>query len=212
MATISETRDVKGFDEIALQGHGDLVLEQGDTESVVIEADESILPLVKADLEGHRLVLGYRRWWDHLLHPLTTLHFRVSAKAVRGISISGSGNVKAAAIKTDDLRLDVSGSGDMTVEQLAARSVAVGISGAGKVILAGEAERQSVRISGSGNVQTGKLTSQEVDVHISGSGNVTVNAAAKLDVHISGSGSVRYHGQPQVSQHISGSGSVEAAR
>ncbi len=208
MAFKSETREVRDFDEVALQGRGEIVLEQGDAESVTIEADEAILPLVKAEVEGRRLVLGYRHWWDHLLHPLSTLRFRVNAKTVRGIAISGSGNVKATAIQTADLRLDVSGSGEMAVDRLTARSVAVGISGAGKVIAAGETGRHSVHISGSGNVQTGELAAQEVEVQISGSGNVVVNAAQKLDVHISGSGSVKYHGQPQVAQHISGSGSV----
>ncbi len=162
MAFKSETREVKDFDEVALQGHGEIVLAQGDAESVTIEADEAILPLVKAEVEGRRLVLGYRHWWDHLLHPLSTLRFRVNAKTVRGIAISGSGNVKATAIQTADLRLDVSGSGEMAVDRLTARSVAVGISGAGKVIAAGETGRHSVHISGSGNVQTGELAAQEV--------------------------------------------------
>lgn len=210
MAIVTETRDVKPFDEIALQGRGDVVLEQGDVESVVIEADEAVMPHVKAEVEGHRLVLGLEHWWDHLLHPLASLHFRVSAVTVNGVSISGSGSVKADTLRTDDLRLDVSGSGEMAVGQLAARSVALGISGAGKMVVAGEVERVEVRISGSGNVQTADLAAQSADVRISGSGNVAVDASQKLAVQISGSGSVKYRGQPQLSQRISGTGSVEA--
>ncbi len=209
MAIVTETRDVRDFDEVALQGRGDIILEQGDVESVVIEADEAIMSHVKAEVEGRRLVLGLEHWWDHLLHPFEPLHFRVSAVTVNGVSISGSGSVKADALRSDDLRLDVSGSGDMAIAQLAARSVSVGISGAGKMVISGEAERVEVRISGSGNVQTADLAAQSADVRISGSGSVTVDAEQRLDVQISGSGSVRYRGQPQVSQHVSGSGSVE---
>ena len=69
MAMITETRDVRDFDEVVVQGRGDLILEQGDVESVVIEADAAVMPHVKAAVEGRRLVLGLEHWWDHLLFP-----------------------------------------------------------------------------------------------------------------------------------------------
>ena len=211
MAMVTETRDVKDFDEVALQGRGDIILEQGEVESVIVEADEALMPHVKAEVEGRRLVLGLEHWWDHLLHPVAPLHFRVSAVTVNRVSISGSGSVKAGPLQSEDLHLDISGSGEMALAQLTARAVSLGVSGAGKLTASGETESVAVRISGSGNVQTGELAAQAAEVRISGSGNVKVNAAQTLDVHISGSGSVIYRGQPQVSQRISGSGSIEHA-
>ena len=188
MAVITETRDVRDFDEVVVQGRGELILEQGDVESVVIEADETAMSHVKAVVEGRRLVLGLEHWWDHLLFPVAPLHFRVSAVTVKRVAISGSGSVKAETLQTEDLRLDISGSGEMVFPQLTARAVSLEISGGGKMKVSGEAESIAVRISGSGNVK--------------------VNAAQTLDVQISGSGSVKYAGQPQISQRISGSGSV----
>jgi hypothetical protein len=211
MAMVTETRDVKDFDEVALQGRGDIILEQGEVESVVIEADETVMPHVKAEVEGRRLVLGLEHWWDHLLHPVAPLHFRVSAVMMKRVTISGSGAVRSEALQAEDLQLDISGSGEMAFAQLTARVVSLTVSGAGKVTIAGEAERVDLRISGSGNVQIGELATQAADVRISGSGKVSVNAAQTLDVHISGSGSVLYSGQPQVSQRISGTGSIERA-
>ena len=208
MAVTTETRDVRNFNEIALQGRGVLILEQGAVESLVIEADEAVMPHVKAEVEGSRLVLGMEHWWDHLLHPFAMLRFRVSAVTVSHVAISGNGSVKAETLQAEDLRLDVSGSGEVAVPKLTARTVSLGINGSGKMMLAGQADRLAVRISGSGNVKTGELVTQATEIHISGSGDVKVNAAQTLDVHISGSGSVRYLGQPQVSQHISGSGSI----
>jgi len=211
MATVTETRELKDFDEVALQGRGELVLEQGEVESVVIEADETVMPHVKAEVEGRRLVLGLEHWWDHLMHPVAPLHFRVSAVTVKRVSISGSGSARAETLRSEDLQLDISGSGDMQFPQLTARAVSLGVSGAGKVTVSGEAERVDLRISGSGNLQAGELAAQAVTVHISGSGKVSVNATQTLDIQISGSGSVRYAGQPQVSQRISGTGSIERA-
>ena len=77
MAMLTETRDVRDFDEVVVQGRGDLILEQGDVESVVIEADAAVMPHVKAAVEGRRLVLGLEHWWDHLLLPTAPLRFRV---------------------------------------------------------------------------------------------------------------------------------------
>jgi hypothetical protein len=211
MTMVTETRNVKDFDEVALQGRGDIVLEQGEVESVVIEADDAVMPHVKAEVDGGRLVLGLEHWWDHLLHPGAPLHFRVCAVTVKRVAISGSGSVRAETLRSEDLQLDISGSGEMTFPQLTARAVALGISGGGKMTVSGAAESMAVRISGSGNVQTGELATQAAEVRISGSGNVRVNAAQTLDVHISGSGSVTYAGQPLVSQRISGSGSVAHA-
>ena len=208
MAMITETRDVRDFDEVVVQGRGDLILEQGDVESVVIEADAAVMPHVKAAVEGRRLVLGLEHWWDSLLFPLAPLRFHVSAVMVNRVTISGSGSVRAEALRSDDLRLEISGSGDMAFPQLTAGAVSLGISGGGKMKVSGEAESIAVRISGSGNVQTSELATQAAEVRISGSGNVSVNPAQTLDVQISGSGTVKYIGQPQISQRISGSGSI----
>jgi hypothetical protein len=208
MGTITETRDVRDFDEVVVQGRGDLILEQGDVESVVIEAEAAVMPHVKAAVEGRRLVLGLEHWWDSLLFPLAPLRYRVSAVTVKRVTISGSGTVKAEGLRSDDLRLEISGSGDMAFPQLAAGAVSLGISGGGKMMVSGEAESVAVRISGSGNIQTGDLVTQAAEVRISGSGNVKVNATQTLDVQISGSGTVKYAGQPQLSQRISGSGSI----
>jgi hypothetical protein len=208
MAIVTETRDVGDFDEVVVQGRGELILEQGDVESVVIEADAAVMPHVKAAVEGRRLVLGLEHWWDHLLLPAALLRFRVSAVTVKRVTISGSGTVRAEALRADDLSLEIGGSGDMAFPQLTAGAVSLGISGGGKMMVSGEAESVAVRISGSGNVQTGELATQAAEVRISGSGNVKVNAAQTLDVQISGSGTVKYAGQPQLSQRISGSGSI----
>ncbi len=208
MAMLTETRDVRDFDEIIVLGRGELILEQGDVESVVIEADEAVMSHVKAVVEGRRLVLGLEHWWDHLLLPAALLRFRVSAVMLTRVMISGSGTVRSEALRADDLSLEISGSGDMAFSQLAARAVSLGISGGGKMTVSGEAESVAIRISGSGNVQTGELATQAAEVRISGSGNVKVNAAQTLDVQISGSGTVKYAGQPQLSQRISGSGSI----
>jgi hypothetical protein len=213
MAVLQERREVSGFDEIHLEGSGDILLVQGETEELVIEADEALLPKLKSEVNNGRLVLGLRHWYDTLLAVATPrVHYRITVRSLRGASISGSGSLSAGRLQTDRLRLKVSGSAGFDLADLQATDLELDFSGSGKANLKGTAQRQEIDISGSGEVHADELDSQEARVHISGSGRVRLRVQERLDVRISGSGEVRYHGQPKVEQRISGSGSIQAVR
>ena len=211
MAIVKESREVQDFEEVAMEGHGDLVIVQGDAETLEIEADEEMLPKLKTEVRGRRLVLGYRNWWDWLTPPWggSPIHYTVTMKTVRGVTISGSGTVTAGEIRTDDLRLEMSGSGRGTIDRLDAETLGMRVSGSGRLeVGSGQVREQEITISGSGSLRAEELISDEADVRISGSGNIRLHAEKTLNVHISGSGEVRYRGQPVVSQRISGSGTI----
>lgn len=238
MARITKTRAVQSFTEIIAQAYGDVVLEQGETEGVVVEADERMMPKLKTSIRDGRLFLGFRyRWWEWITWWWTWLfirdkriHYRVSLRDFRGVSISASGNVTAEQLRGDECQLRISGSGRVQVEQLTCQSAAtciggsgvvrIGeiecqsaatrISGSGDVSLAGKAKRHEIRISGSGRVNAPDFETGDTKVVISGSGKATLNALQTLNVRVSGSGSVNYRGRPQISQHISGRGRVQA--
>jgi len=210
MAIAKETRSVQDFDEVVVEGHGELVLAQGDQEMLEIEADADLLPKIKSEVKDGRLALGMQHWWDHLLPPWGPITYRLTMKTVRGVSISGSGTVTAGDIRADRCRLALSGSGKAALAGLTAEAAEFHISGSGRIEVAGgEVGRQAITISGSGHLDASGLACAAADVHISGSGNVALQARETLDVHISGSGDVRYRGQPAVSQHVSGSGRIK---
>ena len=54
----SESRSVSGFDEVELQGVGNLSLQQADSESLTIEAEEDVLPEIRTEVEKDRLIIG----------------------------------------------------------------------------------------------------------------------------------------------------------
>lgn len=180
----SETREVSGFTGIELSGNGEVTIEQGNTESLTIEADDNLLPVLTSEVENSVLRLGTK--------PRTTvrtrnpIRYRVTLQDLTSIELSGSGSVSAANLRTDALQVDISGSGTMD--------------------LAGSANEQEVEVSGSGAYDAAELRSQTVGVDISGSGKATVTASEQLRVDISGSGTVTYSGDPEIDQSISGSG------
>jgi hypothetical protein len=219
MALMTETRDVSGFSEIAIQGFGDATLIQGDEEGLVVEADESIIARIRSEVRGGRLVLGLDlAWWEWptwwftwLFAPNKQACYTIRLRDFKGASISGSGKIMAGALSGSTCRFDVSGSGKVVIDHLTADVVDTHVSGSGDITMAGRVERQAIRISGSGFVKNSELETLDTDISISGSGKASVNATRTLGVDVSGSGSVFYRGQPHVNQHVSGSGRVGAA-
>lgn len=224
MARRSETREVKGFNEVVIRGYGDLVLEQneaeGGAESISVEADERLLERLRSAVRNSRLELGFSlRWYEWFTWGFTwlfladkTVRYVLRANRLNRLSIQGAGSVTAARLRVERCAFAVSGAGKFRLAGLEAGDLSASISGSGDLELAGRARRLEVRISGSGSVKAADLAVRESVVRISGSGDVTTHAQESLDVHVSGSGRVRYLGQPRLSQRISGSGRIEALR
>jgi hypothetical protein len=226
----NEVRSVSGFTRVVLSGSGEVILTQGDEESLRIEAEDNILPYLKSTVSGDTLNLGQDWHWPKIVWPTKTIKYYIGVKSLHGVTISGSGKVQTEKLETDSLELKISGSGKITIGDLTSQSVEGSISGSGDFIVdrlsaetlsitisgsgncslgAGHVTDQKVSISGSGDFKAAKLESLAASVKISGSGDVTVWAAETLDVHISGSGNVSYYGSPQVNSNVAGSGKVK---
>ena len=203
---VRETREVRDFDQINLGGSGEVHITQTGEESLAIEADDNVLPLLTTEIHGHRLELGTRRGLNITMH--TSPHYYITVKSLRGLIISGSGKLDIPALTTDTLAITISGSGKVDVTGLSAEALQVSISGSGSISLAGQTARQDLHISGAGSYDAPDLASGAARIHVSGSGSADVTVADTLDVRISGAGSVRYGGQATIAKSISGSGSI----
>jgi hypothetical protein len=183
----SEPRNVSGFDEVELNGVGNLSIQQAGSESLTVEAEEDILPKLRTEVENNRLIIGPEP--NTSIHTTEPINYKLTVKDLNALKVSGSGNVDAEDISTDEL--------------------AVTISGAGDVKISGEADSQDIDISGSGDYQAEDLESKEVKIDVGGSGSAIVNVSDELDAEVSGSGSVEYIGDPAVNQDVSGAGEVK---
>ncbi|MCH8294698.1 DUF2807 domain-containing protein [Candidatus Poribacteria bacterium] len=207
---ITETRGVSNFDRVSMGGSGELILTQGDNESLTVEAEDNIMEYVKTEVEGRTLVLGLDSG-GRSISTKRSIRFTLMVKNLVGLDLAGSGRVDAGGIDTDRLDVDVSGSGTMEIDSLAAETLKVSISGSGRVELGtGEVQKQDIEMSGSGRFRADKLRSQEASIEISGSGSAVVWAQESLEVSISGSGDVEYYGRPRITQQVSGSGSIKS--
>ncbi len=202
----SEEREVGEFTGVELDGEGNVEIEVGASPSLVIEAEDNLLPLLTSEVSSGVLVLGTTENID----PTRDIVYHVTMSGTDNLQVSGSGRIDAPSVTGETAAIGVSGSGSVNVDDVAVTDLEVDVSGSGSVEVGGGAETLVVSISGSGSLDAESLTVATADVTIPGSGNVVVGVDDHLEVDISGSGSVEYLGSPQVESDISGSGSVDS--
>ncbi len=201
----TETRSVSDFHAIELDMAGDVEFSVGDHYSVVVEAQQNLLPILKIEVKNGKL----RLYFDKNVSYSESVKVRVTAPAFDGLAISGSGTIRAmTALKTDKLDLDVSGSGDVIVAQGEFGNVDCDVSGSGGIELGGTANSLKADVAGSGEIRSKALTANVLDAAIAGSGTITCTVVQTLTADIAGSGEVLYLGQPTVDADVSGSGKV----
>lgn len=202
-----QAREVSGFHALGLGLPGAVEVRIGNTESVTIESDDNLLPLIETVVEDGTLKIRTVR--RNL--QLDTRHLKVviTAKKLERIAVGGSGSVDAEGLRGSQLAFDVGGSGSINLRNIEGESVSVSLGGSGNLKASGSADKLKVSIGGSGKVSTGQLATREAAVSIGGSGQAVVWAKQALTVSVAGSGDVSYYGDPQVTKSVMGSGNVK---
>ncbi len=183
----SEPRSVSGFTAVSLEGSGNVEVTFGPNDSVVVEAEDNLLPVIETVLEKSVLVIRTKP--NTNIQTTQPIQIRVTAKSLSGVMLPGSGNITVAALSGDSFTVALPGSGNITV--------------------GGTVNQINLALGGSGNIYCDQLKAKSAVVTLNGSGNVTVYASESLDATIRGSGDIRYSGSPaKVIKNVSGSGNI----
>jgi hypothetical protein len=185
---ITQTRSVSGFNTVELQGSAEVSITFGSTESLVISADDNILPLIETTVQNGRLVIANKGLTGYTTsHPV---QIKITAISLLGISLSGSGAIDVADMAGTDLSVRLPGSGNITVT--------------------GTANSINISLLGSGNIYCDGLKTADAVVALYGSGNISVYASQNLDASIRGSGTITYAGNPpKLTTSVTGSGTIK---
>ncbi len=206
----TETRALGHFSGVALALPGSMELRIGASESVTIETDDNLLPLIETVIENG--TLRVRASNGRANFDTRRLKIVVQARAVDKLALDGSGSIDADPLRGARVTLDVGGSGSIRVKRIDSDALTVAVGGSGDVKVDGGAVAAlSLSIAGSGDVDLGKLKSVKASVNIAGSGDAVVAVRDALSATIAGSGDVSYYGDPRISKTMLGSGSVSRA-
>lgn len=204
---VSEERVVSDFNEVHFSGMGNLIIEQGDKEALIIEADDNIIDLIETEVRGDELQIKFRRGVN--IVPNSKIKVYLTVIDLNSIDLTGVGDIDCDSFETDDLEFRISGSGNVDFE-IEADTLETHVSGLGDINLEGKVNYHRVQISGSGKYDAKSLESTDCEVEVSGLGSATVNVSGDLEIDISGAGNVYYVGEPSISQHISGLGRIKS--
>jgi len=205
----TETRPVSSFDAIRLDGAGRMVITQGSTPSLEIQAEDNLISMLTSEIQEDTLVLGYQeRLWRRTIIPTRPIQYNLTVTDLAQLTLNGAGDIEIQSLQTDTLVIEINGAGNIVIEDLSAENLTVNLAGTGSIKATGAVSTQVINLDGAGNYQGSDLQTQSTSIKISGLGNGTVWAAETLQVTIAGGGSVSYYGSPQVTQEITGLGEV----
>lgn len=185
---VQQQRNVGAFDAVETLGSENVEVRVGPKPSLVIAADDNILPLITTRVENGRLKIGARG--SFRMHG--PIRAWITVPNLEAFTTSGSGDVLIHDVNNGQLSLTMNGSGSMTAT--------------------GRTGHLQVTLNGSGRAQLASLAATDVSAGLFGSGSATVNARGRLDAKVFGSGTLRYVGKPAElrSAHF-GSGRVVAS-
>jgi hypothetical protein len=204
----TQQESVSGFNRLSVETFGEVLITQGSTESLTIEAPRDYLRYITTDVTDGTLNIRTRRGF--VGGPVQRVTYTLAVKDLNDISFSGAGSIKVMSLNTPTLNVNLSGAGSIEIDNLKTDSLSVNLSSAGSIVVAGNANIQDVNLSGLGSYEGGDLRSDDVKVNLSGAGSAVVWSEGKLDVNVSGLGSVTYFGAPILTENISGLGSVNS--
>lgn len=202
---VSEKRPVPAFDQIKLEGQGNVIISRGEIQSLVVKADDNILPHIATIVEDRRLIISH----DNINLKPTTLKIFITVDGLKGTSVAGSGEIRGNdRFVSNNFYAKISGSGSLDLE-LETAQLKSEISGSGSIYLSGITRYHRARITGSGKIDALDMHARSAAVSITGSGDCHLTVWHRLYAKITGSGNAFYKGHPQIDKTITGSGNVK---
>ncbi len=180
--TGNQTPDISGVTNVALNGPGTLIIQQGNNESIKIEADDNLMSKISTTVSGNSLSISN-------LNSISNraVKIYITLKDLNSLTTNGGGDSEVTDLNTDSL--------SVTLDN-------------GKMTLSGDIDNLIATINGDGTITAKDLISQKATITINGEGKATLNIVNTLNAVVNGGGSIKYSGNPQVKQQVNGLGSI----
>ena len=179
-----EQRNVATFDSISTEGAFEIEIVCQKPQSLEIEGDDNILPLVSTEVSNNVLHVNSIRGYS-VSKPIV---LKIFLPELKRISSSGAGSFVVSGLKNDTLEIQSNG--------------------APNIVTSGETKNLTINANGAGHIDTHKLRAGRGVIDSKGVSFVEVHASEQLDVTVAGPSTVVYQGSAVVHQTVNGPGSV----
>ena len=187
-----QERGLPAFNAIKAGGAVEVILTQGEVQSVVVETNANIQDRIELIVRNNTLVLKLN---NVKIYDLLKLY--ITATEIERIQLSGASELMAVdTISGENLSLVASGASDIKM-LVAYQHINTKATGASLVKLIGKSVSHTVEARGASEVIAKALITTTTVVKASGASSCFVNAKTGLTYQVSGASDVRYVGKPQ---------------
>jgi hypothetical protein len=179
-----EKRELNPFTSISTDGAFEIEVTCQQPQSLEIEGDDNLLPLVSTAVSNGVLRI-------HNIDSYSTrtpMRIKISVPGMEGITANGAGTIEVSGVKSDKFEIESNGAPTIKVS--------------------GETKDLQIDANGAGAVDAHRLRASKVQVDSKGVATVEVYASEVLNVTVAGPAQVIYEGDPEVNQTVHGPGSV----
>jgi len=188
------TKDVpvQPFDQLEASGIFNVVLTQGNKESLKIEAEDNLQPLFEVKNEGGKLMVDMKK--DSHFNSKKKMTVYITFKNLKSMDLKMVGNVTSTGnLNFGDLSLANKSVGSVDLA-LNAQKLDINNKSVGNLKLSGKAENAVIRSNSVGAIKASDLLVQTMDIDNDGVGSAEVNAVKELKVKDSFLGKVKNTG------------------
>jgi hypothetical protein len=197
-----------GFTNLKVQQGLEVEITQGIMSTLVVEADENLLPIIKTEVENGTLKI----YSDKNIRKAKSKKIRIELTDLEGIEISsGASVVIAQAFASTNLSIETSSGstfkGLLEIENLRAES-----SSGSTIEMRGMAIKGRLESSSGSTIKAESLKIHNAEAEASSGSTIHIWPHATLDAQASSGASVLYHHNPaQIKTNTSSGGSVNKA-
>jgi len=202
---IKETRTVSTFHGIEAGSAFEITVKKGDVQSLEVETDDNIMPLIKSKVKDGILELSTKG----TIRNSTSFKVYITIPHIDDIDVSGAAKL-ISNDRFDEPNMEIEASGASKLEfKIKTKHLELDASGASKVILQGYANSAEIEVSGASKLKAYELELNSAKIDCSGASHAYVNVKESIKGEASGASSITYMGNPKmVSIETSGAGSV----
>ena len=145
---VEEVRPIQGVRKVEISNQGDLFIEIGERESLVIKAQENLLPFIRSEVRDGSLRIYTSG--TQIIRPTSPIRYYLTLQSLDEIVLSSSGDAQLPQLETEDFTIRITSSGDLTIDGLFAERADVQISSSGNVTIKdGRLREQRIMLSSS---------------------------------------------------------------
>ncbi len=193
---VKESRSVSSFSKIEMDDVINVFLTQAESESVIVESDKNIIPLISTNVKDDKLYITLKSGIK--IEKVTKINVYVNIRNIDEIELNGVGNLKSTnKLELGNFKISSNSVGNTNLD-LSCDNLELQNNSVGNTTLTGKAENVNIISNSVGNVNASGLTAQILTIHNNSVGNAEVKADKEIYISQSGIGNITYKGNAVV--------------